>query len=296
MRIKKMKAAIVIGTYNNEDYIVETIKSVKSQTYEYWEALVIDNGSTDQTSAIAIKEISGDPRFKFIQKDNEGPSVFRNLGYQKIGVSSDYIHFLDGDDLLCPNFMSIMCEYLNKNLKVGVVACQFDVINHNGDFVSHGFRSRYAQGFLGFPRQLGSKEFKTPFECFFAATGQGLFAVFRSEIFAQTKGYEPTFWSYEDSDIFCQMALISEVHYLPCRLYKKRSHVRNLTHSSAADYGKFRKKWDVYKSNDPRINVRIKNALKYYFGYHATLRNFKLAFKDPLEFCKGGNLNNFLWA
>ncbi|EMI56047.1 glycosyltransferase family 2 protein, partial [Rhodopirellula sallentina] len=57
-----MKAAIVIGTYNNEAHIVQTIASVKSQKMGDWRCLVIDNGSTDASSEIAQKETFQDDR------------------------------------------------------------------------------------------------------------------------------------------------------------------------------------------------------------------------------------------
>ena len=291
-----MQAAIIIGTYNNEEHISDAIRSVKSQTHKNWEALIIDNGSTDSTSIIARREISGDSRFRFIQKENEGPSSCRNLGFKEAGDSNEFIHFLDGDDLLYANFLHVMCNYLSENVNVGVVGCQFDNIDESGNFVSHGNRSRFAKGFLGFPKKLGSDEYNTPFECFFAATGQGPFAVFRCETFSHTKGYEPTFWTHEDSDIFCQMALISEVHYLPNRLYKKRFLKNSLTYSSVSNYSKFRKKWDTFASEDFKINNSIRAAVRYYYGFHAPLRDFKVASNALKEFCIERNFNNLQWS
>jgi glycosyltransferase involved in cell wall biosynthesis len=291
-----MKVAIIIGTYNNQSHIADTIASVRSQSLSDWKAIVIDNGSSDESSNIAKKKIFGDPRFEFLQKENEGPSAFRNLGFSIIGKDCAYTHFLDGDDVLNKEFLKTLTNHLDTNPKAGVAACQFEVIDANGKFVSSGFRSRFAPGFLGFPRQLAAKEIVTPFETFFSATGQGPFAIFRSSIFAQTKGYEPDFWSHEDSDIFCQMALLAEVHYLPSRLYQKRTHGHNLTGSSRADYGKFRSKWDNYFCDDPDMNRKIDNAFRYYHGLHAPLRHFKISVKAFKEFLRNRTFRSLSWS
>lgn len=291
-----MKVAIIVGTYNNASHIIETIASIRSQSLTDWKCIIIDNGSSDESSKIAQDETRTDNRFEFIQKDNEGPSAFRNLGFTKIGKRCNYIHFLDGDDVLKVDFLKVLSNHLDTNPRAGIAACQFDVINDGGEFVSAGFRSRYAPGFLGFPRQLKDNEIITPLESFYSATGQGPFALFRSSIFAQTEGYEVDFWSHEDSDIFCQMALLSEVHYLPDRLYKKRAHDHNLTYSSRADYGKFRKKWDHFFSDNPEINRKLDRAFSYYYLRHAPLRDFKVSIKALKEFFSNGKMQSLLWS
>lgn len=291
-----MTVGIIIGTYNCEAYIAETIDSVKLQSFTNWRCIVIDNGSTDETSKIAKDKISGDVQFEFFQKENEGPSAFRNIGYSIIGNNCNYVLFLDGDDIIKQEFLKILTDHLDTNPEAGIAACQFEVIDKYGKFVSSGFRSRFAPGFLGFPRQLRAIEIVTPFESFFSATGQGPFAIFRSSIFSQTNGYEPDFWSHEDSDIFCQMALLSEIHYLPARLYLKRVHSQNLTGSSRADYGKFRFKWDNYFTDDSYTNIRIENALKYYYGRHAPLRYFKISYKAFREFLRKKDLDSLRWT
>lgn len=291
-----MKVGVIIGTYNNGAHIAQTIASVKSQTMHDWRCIIIDNESTDESSVLAKNATRGDSRFECLQKKNEGPSAFRNLGFGRMGKDCDYVHFLDGDDVLKENFLEVLVNHLDLNPKAGIAACQFDIINEDGKFLAAGFRSRFSPGFLGFPRQLKPNEKVTPFEAFYSATGQGPFAVFRSRIFADTNGYALDFWSHEDSDIFCQMALLSEVHYLPERLYQKRIHGHNLTRSSRADYGKFREKWDYYFSDSPAINKRIENAFKYYYGRHAPFRHFKISIEAFNEFVRHRKLPSLRWS
>jgi glycosyltransferase involved in cell wall biosynthesis len=291
-----MKAAVIIGTYNNETHIAQAIESVRSQTLSDWRCIIIDNGSSDASGSIAQNEIRMDGRFEYIQKQNEGPSAFRNMGFSRVKGECEYVHFLDGDDVLKKDFLEILCYHLDTNPNAGIAACQFNVINEGGELISSGLRSRYAPGFLGFPKRLMPKNIITPFEAFYAATGQGPFAVFRASVFARTTGYEMSFWSHEDSDIFCQMALLSEVHYLPDRLYSKRKHEHNLTGSSLANYGRFREKWDFYFSDDPETTRRVDSAFKYYHGRHAPLRHFKIAIMAFRQFLKSGKVHSFRWS
>ncbi|WP_044304160.1 hypothetical protein [Rhodopirellula sallentina] len=92
------------------------------------------------------------------------------------------------------------------------------------------------------------------------------------------------------------MALLAEVHYLPERLYLKRSHGHNLTGSSHANYGKFREKWDFYFSGDPNVNAEVDAAFKYYYGAHAPIRHFKISAKASVEFLKTGKLHSLNWS
>lgn len=291
-----MKTGIIIGTYNNSDHIEDTISSIRSQEYTDWTCVLVDNGSTDDTSAKIQQLIEGDTRFHFYRKSNEGPSSGRNFGIKQLAVDIKYIHFLDGDDKLHPLFLKKLVSYMETNPEVGLLGCQFEVIDEKGNFVKHGYRSRFAPGLFGIPRPLGDLDHETPFETFFSATGQGPFALFRKSVFDLTTGYEESFWSHEDSDIFCQMALHSSVHYIPDRLYLKRKHSHNLTGSSKADYSKFRHKWDNYFSNDATVNKRIEKALQYYYGIHAPLRHFKISKKAAKEFMRNRKKSSLAWS
>ena len=292
-----MKLGIAICTHNNTMHITDAIRFVKEQQFTDWTCVIVDNGSTDDTPQKIAASIENDYRFQYIGKENEGPSCGRNFAYQHMPAGLEYVHFLDGDDKLAPDFCKKMIAYLDANPEVGLAGCQFDVIDEHGVYVGPGHRSRYAPNWFGFPVALKERQYKTPFEAFFTATGQGPFAVFRNSIFRKTTGYEPDFWSHEDSDIFCQMALLSEVHYLPDRLYVKREHRDSLTQSSKnTSYDKFRNKWDFYFSDDTRVNRRIEKALIYYYGTHAPLRHFNISKWAAIEFIHSRKRHPLNWC
>lgn len=118
--------SIIIPLYNAEQYIVETLNSVLSQTYTNWECIIIDDGSTDHSADIVLEYIKKDNRFYYFKQENGGPSKARNYGLSV--AKGEYIQFLDADDVLLPERFAILIpEYakvganfiLYSNLEVG---------------------------------------------------------------------------------------------------------------------------------------------------------------------------------
>lgn len=294
---EKMKVGVVVITYNNQEHVKDAIQSVVNQSYKDWVCVLVDNGSTDDTFSIMENHCQVDNRFVAFKKTNEGPAAGRNLGFSKLPEDIDYIHFLDGDDYLKVDYLSTMVDYLNKHPHVGLVACQFDNIDNDGNFNGRGHRSRYApSAVLGFPCDLPLDVVKTPFVSFFSSTGVGPFGVYRKSIFEQTNGYELK--SQEDSDMFCKMSLLAEVHYLPQYLYVKRETGQNLAHQESyrATHNLFREKWDFYIGKDRAENHIIEEALYYYYVKHVPLRDFKVASKAFKEFLDTFHFHRLAWS
>lgn len=98
--------SVIIPVYNVESYLNRCIDSVLSQDYKNIEVLLIDDGSTDNSSKICDKYVLKDNRIKVLHKENRGPSEARNTGINN--AKGDYLIFLDSDDFWCENFLS-MC-------------------------------------------------------------------------------------------------------------------------------------------------------------------------------------------
>lgn len=287
---------IVIISYNNEEHIEDAFKSVLNQKYTDWTCVMIDNGSTDNCFEIIQRLCATDSRFTAFKKTNEGPAAGRNLGFEKLPDDINYIHFLDGDDMLHPEYIDTMVRYLNSNVNVGLVACQFNEIDNNGNYIGKGHRSRFAPSKMGLPRDLPLSIVKTPFVSFFVSTGAGPFGTYRKSIFLQTNGFELK--SQEDTDMFCKMSLLAEVHYLPEYLYIKRRTSNNLAYAKAyqATHKYFRHKWDFYQSADPDKTQIIKESLHYLYVKHLPLRHFKVSGKAFREFLKTKRINSLTWS
>lgn len=95
------KISVIIPCYNQADYLEETLNSVLGQTHENWECILINDGSTDHTAEICKEYFSKDPRFKFIDKKNEGVNKARNRGIE--AATANWLMFLDSDDILLPH-------------------------------------------------------------------------------------------------------------------------------------------------------------------------------------------------
>ena len=98
---EKIKVSVIIGVYNSEKYIEETIRSVLNQTYKNFELIVIDDGSTDKSFEIVAKLAEKDKRIKFLKNDrNLGVSATRN---RLIDIAKgEYVAIMDSDDISLP--------------------------------------------------------------------------------------------------------------------------------------------------------------------------------------------------
>lgn len=119
--------SIIIPCYNQGFFLDSTLTSVFEQTFEAWECLIIDDGSSDDTASIARKWEIKDSRFKLYQKENGGLSSARNYGLDS--AKGKYIQFLDSDDCLSH---SKLTECYSEHLKgVDLVITSFKHIKEN---------------------------------------------------------------------------------------------------------------------------------------------------------------------
>jgi len=115
------KVSIIIPTYNRAHLITETLESVIEQTYTNWECIVVDDGSTDNTSELLDKFCFVDERIKFFKRPKgtvKGPNACRNYGFDK--SSGMYIKWLDSDDLLMPKVLEKQVGQLDQFVDVSV--------------------------------------------------------------------------------------------------------------------------------------------------------------------------------
>ena len=90
------RISVIIPAYNAQDYLKNCVESVRKQTFQDWELLIIDDGSRDRTRAICDECAAADDRIRVFHKKNGGVSSARNLGLRE--AKGDYIAFLDVDD------------------------------------------------------------------------------------------------------------------------------------------------------------------------------------------------------
>ena len=110
-----MKISVIIPAYNAEKYLSETISSVQSQTYDDWELVIVNDGSKDNTATLAEGIAAQDLRVRVVHQKNAGLSGARNSGLAVASAESEYVLFLDADDVLEPYSLNTLSAMLAAN-------------------------------------------------------------------------------------------------------------------------------------------------------------------------------------
>lgn len=106
--MKKPKFSIIVPVYNTEKYVKRCLDSIKSQTFKDYEVIIINDGSTDNSSDIISKY-----SYKVINQENQGLSMVRNNGVKE--ASGDYLIFLDSDDYIEKDLLEEINNSLSNN-------------------------------------------------------------------------------------------------------------------------------------------------------------------------------------
>lgn len=126
--------SVVIPAYNAEKTIKETINSVLNQTFQDWELIIINDGSSDQTGEIIQKII--DSKIKLFSYQNAGVSISRNRGIAK--ASGEFIAFLDHDDLWTPDKLELQLQALQEHSNAALAYSWTDHCDESGKVIALG--------------------------------------------------------------------------------------------------------------------------------------------------------------
>ena len=111
--------SIIIATFNRANLIGETIQSIQQQTYPFWECIVVDDDSVDNTSEVVTQFSIKDSRIKYFKRPQnrpKGPNSSRNFGIEN--SLGSYILSLDSDDLLLPDYLNKKVVLLDSNSSI----------------------------------------------------------------------------------------------------------------------------------------------------------------------------------
>lgn len=103
---------IIVPVYNTEKYILKCLNSIRSQDYRNFEVLIINDGSTDSSPNLIKHFLENDHRFKLISISNSGQGIARYQGIRR--AKGKYIAFVDGDDYVAKNWLSILVGDMHK--------------------------------------------------------------------------------------------------------------------------------------------------------------------------------------
>src|SRR5690554_5283951 len=122
--------SIIIPTYNRAHLIGETLDSVLAQTYQNWECIVVDDGSTDNTDEVMAAYMAKDSRFQYHHRPKdrlpEGNAA-RNYGFEV--SKGEYIQWFDSDDLMLPEFINEKIKLFTNDLRF--VICSGYYVNQD---------------------------------------------------------------------------------------------------------------------------------------------------------------------
>ena len=186
------KVSVLIPTYNRRAYVQEAIDSVLAQTYENFEIIVVDDGSTDGTGE-ALRERYGD-RIQHVWQENAGESVARNRGAEM--ARGEYIGLLDSDDLWLPEKLAEQIVLLDGNPDLVLVFSQARLIDQAGNLVdapptNHDLQSADLEP----DRMYVANSIHTG----------GSSVVMRRDVFCRSGGFDPTIRFGEDWDLWLRL-------------------------------------------------------------------------------------------
>ena len=186
------KVSVVIPAYNVCAYIEETLISLKRQTFEAFEAIIVNDGSTDETVTIARSFCQRDSRFRLITKPNGGLSSARNFGI--CHAKADYIAMLDGDDIYEPDKLANHVRWLDADPQIGVVYSASKTMRDDGRVTWMSISGKPVSS-----DSLVSLLYKN-------FVGHGSNAVFRRAVIDEVGEFDETLRSSEDIDFWLRIA------------------------------------------------------------------------------------------
>jgi len=188
--------SIVVPAYNAEATLRETLDAVAAQTFDEWECIVVDDGSTDSTATIAESFAATDPRFRVLAQENRGTGGAYNTGVA--AASGEWVTICSADDLLLDAHLATMSHSIDAHPAHDIYSC-------NGYYLR-------ADGSRELVYPLGTAERSWPIEEVFSACFFSVGACYRRGLFDEVGGYAENIFG-EDYDFWLRAMSQGATHY-----------------------------------------------------------------------------------
>ena len=206
--------SIIMPVYNAEKYLFAAVQSIIQQTYQNFELIIINDGSTDQ-SDIIIKELLYDARIVYISRDNKGLVYTLNEG---LGIAkSDYIARMDADDICHPERIQRQLSFLINNSDIAVVGCASFIIDENSEVI--GRRKTISSYFLNNALQL------------FGPTLTHPSVMFNRNLLGNDLYYSNSYIHAEDFELWLRLTNNYKVENISDQLFYYRINTHGVSHS-----------------------------------------------------------------
>ena len=267
--------SIIVPCCNQAQYLSETLDSVLSQTYEDWECIIVNDGSTDDTETVSKKYTEKDSRFIYLHKENGGLSSARNAGIKL--SSGKYILPLDSDDIIDKNYITLAIDAFSTQNNPAIVYCKatkFGYENHEWVLEPYSFKNLLIEN------------------CIFCS------AIYPKELWEKSAGYDEGLKSgWEDWDFWLSI-LDPEcvVYQIPQTLFfyrtKEVSMVRVMTISDIEqiNWFVFNKHIQKYRETfqSPITQIKVNRYFQKHVADILSSNSYKLgnSLLSPLSFIK----------
>jgi glycosyltransferase involved in cell wall biosynthesis/SAM-dependent methyltransferase len=207
-------ASLVITCFNHAHFLPDAIDSALAQTRPFAEIVVVDDGSTDETQAVARRY----PQVRYVRQDNRGLSAARNLGLRH--VSAPFVAFLDADDRLMPVAVERGIECLDQHPDCSLVYGAHRWIDSNGT----------PQGGMRFD-PCG----KDAYGDFLSRNAVGMHAtvMYRRAALVAARGFDEQLRACEDYDVYLRLSQSSPVSAYGVLVAEYRQHAGNMSRDPA---------------------------------------------------------------
>lgn len=184
-----LAVSIIIPAHNAAATLAETLSSVQAQSHRDWEAIVVENGSTDSTAALAAQFAAHDPRIRVTSSPPAGVSVARNRGIEL--ARHDWLLFLDADDWILPDHIEALTAVLQADPTLAAVHCGWRRISPDGLVIAEEFGSDDPDLFPLLGRT-----------CVFAIHA----CIVKRAVVVEVGGFDPALRTCEDWDLWQRIA------------------------------------------------------------------------------------------
>ena len=198
-----------------------------------WECVVVDDGSTDDTLAIALDHTTEDPRFRVVQIENAGPSAARNAGYSATSSGSEFVTFMDSDDLWLPHALETLHQRLQSDPDAVGAHGLAELIDGAGEPLAPGSYSARGRSRLGLEgRRLVEWPLDRPTNFAVLINGNVLFppglVLARRSAYERAGRFDERFRGAEDWDMLIRLSRLGDLAFVDDVILQYRQHGSNL--------------------------------------------------------------------